>query len=121
MRIIVVDGNRASAQRVAEMLRTEGFEVVVASSGAQALQSLADGRVDGMLIDVQERLEEGLRLVREARAARPDMPIVACSATIIPYETAALQAGCNAFIEKPFVASEVASVATWCLRKAVAA
>ena len=121
MSVLIVDRNRSSAQRAMEMLQDEGFDVVLAASFAEARDALCSIPFGGLLIDVQESPADALRLIREVRQRDRDLPIIASSATIIPYEQAALEAGCTAFIEKPFVGSCIALIAALWLRNPVAA
>lgn len=113
-RILVVEDqeiNRALL-RATLLPRAEPVPALVeVESLAEAREALADADFDLLLLDVRLPDGNGLDLARElaGTAARPR--IVAISASVLPTERqAALDAGCDVFVGKPF--SPVELVAT---------
>ncbi len=88
MHVLVIDDERAFAEVVAELLRSEGHEVELAHDGHQVLSGLKDGQLvpDLVLCDVMLPKLNGATLVVELRKRFPDhrMPIVLLSASADP-------------------------------------
>lgn len=88
-------------------LERAGAEVVCAESGNQALalieQSEREGRPFALVVsDMMMPDLDGLEFARAVRARGWQMPVIACSAAVMPHEQAAcLAAGCNTFVAKP--------------------
>jgi CheY-like chemotaxis protein len=85
-RILVVDDEPAILTILDEVLRDEGYEVVVADDGVTALQVLAQTGVDLIITDTMMPRVSGLEVIRSARA-RPDVldiPVILMSAAARP-------------------------------------
>ena len=63
-RILVVDDNRAILGFLEDYLRIQGFDVVTATSGREALARLDEGRPDVILLDVRMPSMPGIRTSR---------------------------------------------------------
>ena len=106
-RLLVVDDsdiNREVAQRI---LSGEGAQVSVATDGRHALEWLAahHGAVDLVLMDLQMPEIDGLEATRRLRVmpGLATLPVVALTAGVFrEQQEAALAAGMNGFIPKPF-------------------
>jgi two-component system cell cycle response regulator DivK len=102
--VLVVEDEPVSLRLAAAVLRSEGYRVHLASTGEEALRTLATIRPDLMLVDVQLPGMDGLELTRHVRlqARTKDMLVVALTAsTSRDAETRAYEAGCDGFIAKP--------------------
>ena len=77
-RILIVEDEFLIRLTLTEALSDEGYEVIEASTGAEALDQLKDGAaVSLMMTDIKlHGAMDGLELARQARAARPDLPII---------------------------------------------
>ena len=106
MRILVVDDEEAIRNSVAEILEYEGYEVVQAADGQQAIRSLENLSFDLMLIDLIMPVTEGIETIRIVHKKYPDFKIIAMSGggRVSPdnYLQIAAQFGANATIAKPF-------------------
>ena len=67
-RVLVVDDTPANIDVIIDMLDGEEFEVMVATSGAQALDVVAAHRPDLMLLDVRMPGMDGFETYRRLRA-----------------------------------------------------
>ena len=99
--VLVVEDEPAIREVVAEVLREEGYRVVVAADGRAGLELLAWERPDLVLMDVMMPELDGREALREARA-RPDLPPVP-----VVLMSAAVALGrddppVDAFLPKPF-------------------
>ncbi len=98
------DGIRA-AVRLA--LEDEGYEVEDRASAEDALELLATTTVDLMLVDLMLGAMDGFTLIRTVRA-RHDAPIVVLSARNDTHDiVAALEAGADDYLTKPFELKEL--------------
>lgn len=91
-RILLVEDEIAAAEAIGYLLQMNGFQVVNASDGREALERLDEARPDLVLTDIMMPWMDGLELARHIRE-RPelrDLPIVVMSAahSILPPETA---------------------------------
>src|SRR5471032_2911329 len=77
-RIVAADDSVAMRELIALMLRSRGFDVVVASDGEAALAAILSDGVDGLVSDVQMPGLDGLTLCRVLRGLRAyaALPIV---------------------------------------------
>jgi len=120
-RILLVDDEddiREVAQMSLEM--TAGWEVVAASSGAEALRLAAAERPDAILLDVMMPGMDGPATARglKADAATADIPIVLLTAKVQPADRRRFDdLGVAGILSKPFdpmtLADEVAGVLGW--------
>lgn len=105
-RVLVVDDDDDIRLLVAELLRLNGYEVVTASSGVQALAMLRAGtRPDLVLLDVQMPELDGWDTLRGIRALDegPEVPVVLCTVKSGPVDTAlGWSLGCDGYVVKPF-------------------
>jgi PAS domain S-box-containing protein len=76
LHILVVDDDLGVCQSLAELLRAQGCEVVMATSAAEALGILAHRRFDLVLSDVVMPDMDGYDLYMELKEHRPDLPVI---------------------------------------------
>jgi EAL domain-containing protein (putative c-di-GMP-specific phosphodiesterase class I)/CheY-like chemotaxis protein len=76
IRVLLVDDDEAILRNYSRMLRSQGFVVDSAASGALALERLADHGYDVIVSDVSMPEMTGLEFMRAVRARDLDIPIV---------------------------------------------
>lgn len=67
-RILVVDDDHTIVETIAELLTRDGHDVTEASDGVCALEILAGGRPDLVLLDFMMPLKDGIETLRAIRA-----------------------------------------------------
>jgi DNA-binding NtrC family response regulator len=77
---LVVDDNRAFAENLAEILRDQGDEATVATSGRQALQMVRQRRFDALITDMKMPVMGGAQLVHEIRRVDPGLAAIVVTA-----------------------------------------
>jgi CheY-like chemotaxis protein len=99
---LVVDDNRAFAENLAEILRDQGAEVTVASTGREALELARSTRFDGLVTDMRMPVMSGAHLVHEIRRIDPELPAIVVTAYTGEDDLlAARQEGLLAVLPKP--------------------
>ncbi len=107
VKILIVDDEPAIRRFLKASLETEGYQVVVAENAAQALAAAAQARPDLMILDLGLPDQDGLEVIRQVRAAGA-LPIVVLSVrNDEPGKVAALDAGADDYMVKPFGVEEL--------------
>lgn len=83
-RVLLVDDDERMLESLSDIFQSEGFEVVTATDGREALDALTGGGVDGVLSDIVMPRMDGLELARRLRERHPELPIVLLSAYYTP-------------------------------------
>jgi diguanylate cyclase (GGDEF)-like protein len=103
--VLVVDDDPDIARFIETNLRTEGFDVLVAHDGAEALRMVNTSLPDLALVDVLMPNVDGIEVVRQLRstAATASLPIIMLTGTSLPSDrVVGLRAGADDYIVKPF-------------------
>lgn len=102
--ILYIEDNSDNRILIKRVLEAEGYEVVLADSGAQGMIVAATGVPDLILMDINLPDVDGYtctRLLRQQSATRR-VPILALTANVLEGDRQkALEAGCNGYIPKP--------------------
>ena len=89
-------------------LRFAGFDVVTATSGAEALRAVTASRPDLVLLDVMMPDGDGFEVVRRMRSSGPDVPVIFVTARDgVQERVAGLALGGDDYVTKPFSLDEV--------------
>jgi two-component system KDP operon response regulator KdpE len=116
-RILVVDDQPKVLKFIEVDLRLRGFEVVITSSGEEALELIKSNQPDVMLLDIIMPGIDGFEVLKKLRTFS-QLPVIAFSAS--PGNQApALRMGANDFIHKPFDPDNMAKKITKLLASAV--
>jgi DNA-binding NtrC family response regulator len=79
-RILVVDDEESMRQYLSILLEKEGYEVVAASSGAEALQLMEADPFAVVLSDIQMPKVDGIQLLKGIKAIDPTTPVIMLTA-----------------------------------------
>lgn len=103
--ILVVEDQADNRQILRDLLGNAGFDLIEAENGEEALAVLAKKRPDLVLMDIQLPIMDGYEATRRIRA-NPELkglPIIAVTSYALTGDEAkALEAGCNAYVTKPY-------------------
>ncbi len=117
-RVLVVEDELSERRAVCAHLRAEGFQVLEADNGLEALGILRRGAVDIALVDLTLPEIDGLELVRRVRRESTVPIIMLISGHREAARIAGLEAGADDFLIKPFSLAEVAARLRAQLRRA---
>jgi len=119
MRILVVDDDAGIRDSLERALRREGYIVTTAPDGEAALEAVADGAPDALILDVSMPRLDGLSVCRRLRADGNSVPILVLTARhSLGDRVAGLDAGADDYLVKPFALEELFARLRALLRRA---
>jgi two-component system response regulator PilR (NtrC family) len=108
MRILIVDDEEVLRDVLEVVIRKEGFDVVLASSGEECLHLLDTEEVDLIILDIMLPGISGLDTLRAVRISNPTLPVIIITAfSSIDGAIEAMKNGAFHYIPKPFRNEEV--------------
>lgn len=104
----MVDDELSMREFLEIMLDKEGYEVLTASSGEEALQLIGEANYDLMLCDMKMPRVSGLEVLKKSQELYPHVPVIIITA-YSSSESAmeALKIGAYDYIQKPFQVDEI--------------
>lgn len=103
--ILVAENEATNRHLMEQILRIAGYETLTATNGREALEMLATGHADLVLVDISMPVLDGyqmLALLRE-QSAHATLPVVAVTAHATPEDRQrALRSGFTEYLTKPF-------------------
>ena len=107
-RVLLVDDDRAIRESLARALDLEGYEVLTAADGAEALRITREEHPDVLVLDVMMPSVDGLTVCRVLRFEQDRTPILMLTArTETTDRVAGLDAGADDYLPKPFDLDEL--------------
>ncbi len=107
-KILIVDDDVDIVRIVSTMIAGEGWEVLSAYSGAEALRVVGAERPDLMLLDIMMPGMDGFEVLREARRSAPGMRVIMATAFgDVGSYLQSLDLGACEYINKPFETTEL--------------
>ena len=107
-RVLLVDDDRALRDAVGRALRLEGYDVVVATDGPEALGVMAREPANLVVLDVSMPSMSGVEVCRRIRAGGDPAAVLMLTARDgIPERVAGLDAGADDYLVKPFALDEL--------------
>ena len=116
-RILLVDDEQAVQTLLTYPLRKDGYEVVSAQDGREALDRFAEQRFDLVVLDIMMPRLDGIEVCRRLRA-RSQVPIIMLTAKDDEIDKVlGLEMGADDYITKPFSVREFRSRVRAALRR----
>lgn len=101
--VLVVDDEKNYLVVLEDLLEDEGYNVLTASSGAEALELIAQSPVDTVLSDIKMPGISGIELLDRILAIDPDLPVILMTAFAeVDQAVEAMKKGALDHIQKPF-------------------
>jgi DNA-binding response OmpR family regulator len=106
-RLLVVEDDDPIRTALRWALEDEGYDVAEAVSGEEAVALVATATPDLMVVDLMLGSMDGFAVIREVRREH-DLPIIVVSARADTHDiVAALEAGADDYVTKPFQVKEI--------------
>lgn len=102
--ILLVEDNEVNQRLITKLLKNEGFKVIVAGNGAEALKTVGTENFDLILMDIQMPVMDGYEATRRLKADERfrSIPVVALTAHAMSGDEDKIrEAGCDGYLTKP--------------------
>jgi two-component system response regulator MprA len=120
-RVLIVDDEPAVRAALDRALRLDAYDVELAGDGREALDRLAEARLDAIVLDVMMPGIDGLEVCRRLREAGDRTPVLMLTARdAVDDRVAGLDAGADDYLVKPFALKELKARLRALLRRAEA-
>ncbi|HTY20498.1 MAG TPA: response regulator [Geobacteraceae bacterium] len=103
-KVLVVEDNRDNLRLITYALRRSGYEVVAAGNGEEGVEMAIRERPFFIIMDINLPGMDGMEAIRCIREsdAEGDIPIIALTSYAMDGDkNRIMEAGCNAYFEKP--------------------
>jgi CheY-like chemotaxis protein len=101
--ILLVDDDEELRELIRATVPTDGFNLLEARDGAEALDALERELVDLVVLDWQLPRRSGADVLRELKLRQPELPVIVLTAEIDPRHRATAESlGAEVFLTKPF-------------------
>ncbi len=107
-KILVVDDERDICKALEFLLRGEGYSVVLAYSGEEALEKLKNEHFDAVITDLKMDKVDGIAVLDKVKEVSSDTPVLIMTAfASIESAVNAIKKGAADYIVKPFLNEEI--------------
>jgi len=101
--ILIVDDEKNYLRVLSAVLEDEGYEILTALSGQEALEIQKASDLDLVLTDMKMPGMDGIKLLENIKAIDPDLPVIMMTAHgTVDKAVEAMQKGAYSYILKPF-------------------
>jgi len=105
--VMVVDDQATVRRSISGILEDEGYKVIAASDGAEALNLISSENPDAMLLDIWMPGPDGIEVLEKVKQDYPDLPVIIISGHgTIETAVKATKLGAYDFLEKPLSAEK---------------
>ena len=106
--ILIVDDNREIVDSLGKLLSLEGYNIVTAYDGMEALEKLESNHIDLILLDVMLPKLDGFTVLRRLRAEGSTTPVLMLTArSELTDRVNGLDSGADYYLTKPFEPKEL--------------
>jgi CheY-like chemotaxis protein len=115
--LLVVEDNDVAREGLAAVLRHEGYQVLVAANGEEALALVRTGpRPDLILLDLVMPVSDGWSFLNRClgEGPKPPVPIIVATGTVLTREWVEAM-GCQGFLTKPIETAPLLAELRRCL------
>jgi two-component system response regulator AtoC len=107
-RVLIADDEKNMRWVLGEALATEGYEIVEAADGKEALAAIKDTVPDLMVLDHKMPRPDGMEVLRRLRADGHTFPVIMLTAHgNVATAVEAMKAGATEYVTKPFDLEEL--------------
>jgi DNA-binding response OmpR family regulator len=106
--ILVVDDDEYIRELVCTLLRNEGYSIIEAADGREALKLLGKEKVNLCVLDIMMPNMDGFEFCKAARKYYKDLPILMLTAkNDLSQKVKGFDLGCDDYLTKPFEGAEL--------------
>ncbi len=106
-RILIVDDNREIVDSLGKLLALEGYDIITAYDGMEALEQLEKNKIDLILLDVMMPRLNGLSALMKIRESYKIPAIILSAKTEESDKVSGLVLGADDYVSKPYNAAEL--------------
>ena len=107
-RVLVVDDEEIARKNLDHILQKEGYIVVMAASGAEALEKMETSNFDVVLTDIRMENISGIEVLEKTKIKHPEIEVVMVTAyASTDSATETLKKGAFQYIAKPFKINDI--------------
>lgn len=108
MRILLAEDERSLSRAIVALLERNGFSADAVYDGQEALEYLAAGNYDALILDVMMPKLDGFGVLKALRSQGNNIPILMLTArSEVDDKVAGLDGGANDYLTKPFATKEL--------------
>jgi len=104
-KVLVVDDDASVRESLRKVLEAEGYQVVLAADGREAVQEFEQGHVDLLLLDMGLPVKTGWEAFERITSEAPMLPIIITGQA--NHHDMAVAAGVGALMDKPLDVAEL--------------
>lgn len=114
-KLLLVEDNELNQILAKDLLEQNKIQVVIANNGAEAVEAVAREPFDGVLMDLQMPVMDGIEACKAIRSSGSDIVIIAMTANaLVGDKERVLAAGMNDHIAKPIQVDEMfTTISRW--------
>ncbi len=102
LRILIVDDSQDIVFMLEDRLISMGFDVSTAGDGKEGMAVLERATIDGILLDIQMPVMDGLTMLEQIKKQYPRLPIIMMSADLnFKKLISTMQQGAHDYLLKP--------------------
>ena len=108
--VLVIDDNDMVADICKQILKSSGYDVVIAKSGKEAIEVFKENQhnIDMVILDMILPDMGGRDIYDRLKIINPDLNVLLVSGYDMDYQTEGImECGCDGFIQKPFNMNEL--------------
>ena len=108
MRLLLAEDEKALSKALTAILERSNYSVDAVYDGEEALEYLAAGNYDGIILDIMMPKKDGLTVLKEIRQNGSRIPVLLLTAKgEVDDKVEGLDAGANDYLAKPFHSKEL--------------
>ena len=106
--VLIADDEIAIRETLKEVLTEQGYELLTAADGREAIQILTDTDVDVALVDIRMPEMDGLEVLEQSRKIKPDTQVIIITAFgTVENAVEAIKLGASDYVTKPLVFDDI--------------
>ena len=108
IKVLMAEDDENLGLILSERLRAKGFEVDLATDGAQALAKFESASYNLLILDIMMPIKDGFTLAKEIRKQNADVPIIFVTARSMKEDVLkGFEIGADDYLTKPFSMDEL--------------